>query len=344
MVIDAYTHFFPVAYQQMIERCTTRKHPDVPNLQALARLFPNLCEFETRLRHMDKHGIAIQVLTPLPIPVELFIGERDAVTGCELARVANDALATEIGKQDTRFVGVGLLSFSDMQHAVLELSRTVDDLGFAGAMLFTNIAGQPLDSEFLQPLYAKAVELDVPLWLHPVSWDYYPWVRDYLIWQIFGWPIDTTLAMARIVYGGVFDLFPKLKIITHHAGATVPALFGRVVDTYDQNLELAQLSAVRPIEVSDFGRNPVQDFSNFYADTAVSGSVPALRAAVDVFGVGHVLYGSDYPFGPNAGQRFIRANLEAVGALHLSPSDTESIFYNTTRALLQHASYHKGTS
>jgi aminocarboxymuconate-semialdehyde decarboxylase len=334
MVIDAYTHFFPAAYQQRIERSTTRAHPDVPNLQALKHLFPNLCELESRLRHMDKHGIEIQVLTPLPIPVELFIGERDGETGDGLARAANDALAEAISKQNDRFLGVALLSFSHIEHAVVELTRTIEKLGFVGAMLFTNIEGQPLDSPSLRPLYERAVKLDVPLWLHPVSWNYYPWVREYLIWQIFGWPIDTTLAMARIVYGGVFDLFPELKIIAHHAGGAVPPLFGRVVDTYDQYVELERLSTADSAEMNVQPSNPVQNFAHFYADTAVSGSVPALRAAVDVFGAGHVLYGSDYPFGPDTGQRFIRANLDAVRTLQLSPADTTSILSETCRALL----------
>src|SRR6476646_8910012 len=138
MAIDAYTHFFPVAYRQRIEKSTTRSHADVPNLGALARLFPNLCDIDLRLGHMDAYGIDIQVLTPLPIPVELFIGERDRETGTKLARSANDALAAEISHRADRFAGVALLSFSDVDKAVVELERTVQELKFVGAMLFTN--------------------------------------------------------------------------------------------------------------------------------------------------------------------------------------------------------------
>src|SRR6185437_3224797 len=142
-------------------------------------------------------------------------------------RIANDAMAETVVRNPRRFTGVALLCFQEIDQAVEELERAVQILGMKGAMLFTHIQGNPLDMPKLFPLYAKAIELDVPLWIHPISWNYYDWVRDFLIWQIFGWPIDTTLAMARLVYGGVMEKFPKIKFITHHAGGTVPYLFGR---------------------------------------------------------------------------------------------------------------------
>ena len=198
-------------------------------------MFPTLCEFDTRLSHMDRYNTSVQVLTPLPIPAEMFV---EPSAASSLVSVANDAMAEAVAKHPDRFVGVALLSFVDMDEAAKELERCVKQLGMKGAMLFTHISGRPIDIPELSPVYEMAQRLDVPLWIHPISWNYYDWVRDFLIWQIFGWPIDTTLAMARLVYGGVLEKFPDLKFITHHAGGTTPYLIGRVIDTYDQNEEL----------------------------------------------------------------------------------------------------------
>ncbi len=333
MAIDLYTHFFPPAYAEAIARTTSRQHPDVPDLRLLQGVFPNLCQLDLRLPHMDRYGSEVQVLTPLPIPPGQFIADVDRQTPGQLSRIANDALAEAVVRQRDRFVGVALLSFRDIDSAVAEMHRAVDELRFAGAMLFTNIEGEPLDSERLFPIYRTACALDVPLWLHPVSWNYYPWVRDYLIWQIFGWPLDTTLAMARIVYGGVFDRFPQLKLITHHAGGAVPSLIGRVIDTYDQRRDLLRVAGTEPS--AKVLESPPDAFRRFYADTAVSGVTNTLRGANELFGNERLVFGSDYPFGPELGERFLRANLEAVEQLGLSEADTEKILDSNARQLLR---------
>lgn len=332
MTIDAYTHFFPTAYARAIRRTATRAHPDVPDMDLLMKLFPNLCDLSSRVAHMDRHEISMQVLTPLPIPPELFTGDKG---GAPLARDANNAMAEEIESQN-RFVGVALLCFEDPEEAAGELERAVRQAGLKGGMIFTNIQGRPLDSPDLFCVYEKAVELDVPLWIHPISWNYYDWVRDYLIWQIFGWPIDTTLAMARLVYGGVLEKYPHLKLITHHAGGTVPYLIGRVVDTYDQNEELTRLSGemnAAPAETNT--RTPLEYFRMFYGDTALSGIPGAMRCAYDMFGAGRLLFASDYPFGPDAGQRFIGSNLEALGGLGLDAASMERVRFKNSQDLLK---------
>jgi uncharacterized protein len=329
--IDIYTHFFPPAYAREIVRTATRPHPDVPNIEGLMRLFPNLCELDMRLSHMDRYQTSIQVLTPLPIPPDLFVS--DAHAAKVLTRVANDAMAETVAKRKDRFVGVGLLCFQDMSEAAKELERCVKQLNFKGAMLFTNISGRPLDIPELSKVYEMAQTLDVPLWIHPISWNYYEWVRDYLIWQVFGWPIDTTLAMARIVYGGVYEKFPKLKLITHHAGGTTPFLIGRVVDTYDQNEELMRLSDSKSGHA--MSKTPIEYYKMFYGDTALSGVPGAMQCAYEMFQSDRLIFGSDYPFGPDAGQRFIRSNLAAIDSLRLADHARKKILNENARSLLK---------
>jgi len=333
MNIDIYTHFFPPAYAKEISRTATRSHPDVPNIAMLMRLFPNLSEFDARMAHMDRYQTSIQVLTPLPIPADLFVS--DSRTAAALTRVANDSMAEAIAKRHDHFVGVALLCFQDMDEATIELERSVKELGFKGAMIFTNISGRPLDIPELSKVYEKAQSLDVPLWIHPISWNYYEWVRDYLIWQIFGWPIDTTLAMARIVYGGVFEKFPKLKFITHHAGGTTPYLIGRVIDTYDQNEELMRLSEDPQKSAPTPTKAPIDYYRMFYGDTALSGVPGAMQCAYEMFTSERLLFGSDYPFGPDRGQRFIRSNLAAIDTLRLGDRDRKKVLVENARALLR---------
>lgn len=330
--IDIYTHFLPPRYGSEIIRRATRTHPDVPNMDMLMRMFPNLCEFETRLTHMDRYETSLQVLTPLPIPADLFVN--DVATASALVRVANDTMAEAVSKRPDRFVGVALLCFADMDEAAKELERAVKQLGFKGAMLFTNISGAPIDTPALFPVYETAQRLDVPLWIHPISWNYYDWVRDYLIWQIFGWPVDTTLAMARLVYGGVLEKFPKLKFITHHAGGTTPYLIGRVIDTYDQNEELTRLSQPGFAAPPPTAKKPIDYYRMFYGDTALSGIPSAMSCAYEMFGPERLAFGSDYPFGPDSGQRFIRSNLTAIDALNLPDQARRKVLVGNARLLL----------
>lgn len=329
--IDIYTHFFPPAYGKEIMKRATRAHPDVPNIEMLMRFFPNLCEFDARLGHMDKYQTSLQVLTPLPIPADLFVS--DAAAANALVRVANDSMAEVIANRQDRFAAVALLCFADMDEAANELERAVKHLGMKGGMLFTNISGKPVDIPQMFPVYEKAQSLDVPLWIHPISWNYYGWVRDFLIWQIFGWPIDTTLAMARLVYGGVLEKFPRLKFITHHAGGTTPYLIGRVIDTYDQNAELMRLSGSSAI-TGPAAKKPIDYYHMFYGDTALSGIPSAMNCGYEMFGSDRFAFGSDYPFGPDAGQRFIHANLTAIESLKLSSSDLKKVLVGNSQSLL----------
>ena len=242
-------------------------------------------------------------------------------------------MAEAISKRQDRFAAVALLCFADMDEAANELERAVKRLGMKGGMLFTNISGKPVDIPQMFPVYEKAQSLDVPLWIHPISWNYYDWVRDFLIWQIFGWPIDTTLAMARLVYGGVLEKFPRLKFITHHAGGTTPYLIGRVIDTYDQNAELMRLSGSSAI-TGPAAKKPIDYYHMFYGDTALSGIPSAMNCGYEMFGSDRFAFGSDYPFGPDAGQRFIHANLTAIESLKLSSSDIKKVLVGNSQSLL----------
>jgi aminocarboxymuconate-semialdehyde decarboxylase len=332
MNIDIYTHYLPPQYAAAIVRKSDRRHPDVPNVDLLKQLFPKLCDMDLRLPDMDLHQTTLQVLTPLPISPDLFVGREGAA---ELTRIANDGMADAVLRFPKRFAGVALLFMDDPEAAEMELRRCIHELGFKGAMIFTNVGGKPIDDSHFDRIYGTAVELEVPLWLHPVSWNYYDWVRDYLIWQIFAWPMDSTLAMARLVYGGVMARFPRLKVITHHAGGVLPFLIGRVIDTHVQNQELSRLSGSEHAPSPSDADNPANTFKLFYGDTALSGIPSAMDCAYQFFGSEKLVYGSDYPFGPAEGESFIRSNHAALECLRLTQAENEKVLFRNSENLLK---------
>ncbi len=337
MTIDIYTHFVPARYADALARKTSGVHPDAGRIGDLGKMFPNLLECDSRLAHMDKYGVSLQVLTPLPLPVEEFMTEGDEQRVCELVRLANDSMAEIVARRPDRFVAVALLAFQEIGLAVEELVRAVRELSMKGAMLFTNINGRPLDWPELFPIYEKAVELDVPLWVHPVSWNYYEWIRDFLLWQIFGWPFDTTLATARLVYSGVLEKFPRLKLVTHHSGGVMPYLSERIRDIHDQTEEFRALYSEENVDApgqASGRRHPLDVFRMFYTDVALSGSLPALRCSYAFFGARQLVFGTDYPFSPEQGERFIRANLAAVNSLEITTEERTRILAENAKELL----------
>ena len=124
-----------------------------------------------------------------------------------LTRVANDSIAEFVALQPDRFIGVGVLPVVD-DVMMEEFERIHGELGLKGVLIFSNIEGKPLDDESMWPLYERAAELDFPIWIHPQHANYYPWIRKDVLDRVLAWPFDTSLAMARLVYGGVFEKHP----------------------------------------------------------------------------------------------------------------------------------------
>jgi predicted TIM-barrel fold metal-dependent hydrolase len=145
------------------------------------------------------------------------------------------------------------------------------------------------------------------------------------VWQVLGWPHDSTVAMARMVFSGLFDKFPNLQVLTHHLGGTAPYLEGRLGPLWDQ------LGSRTPDEdyeslLKSMKKRPVDYFRMFYGDTVVGGADAALQCGLSFFGADHVLFASDCPFDPEGGPMFIRENMRAVNALAIPERDKTKIF------------------
>jgi predicted TIM-barrel fold metal-dependent hydrolase len=223
--------------------------------------------------------------------------------------------------------------------AVKEIERAVKKLGAAGVQTFTNVNGRPLDEPDFLPIFEKAAELDVPIWVHPARGAGFPDYQTekkskYELWWVFGWPYETSIFMARMVFAGIFDRFPKIKIITHHLGGMVPYFSGRTGPGLDQ-LGARTEEEDLTVYLRRLKKRPQEYFKMFYADTATFGSGPAIRCGLDFFGADQVLFASDSPFDPEKGAGYIRETIRCVDVLDVSEEDRRKIYEGNIRRLIR---------
>ncbi len=330
--IDVYNHIFPRRY---FDRMVAAR-PEHKDIGKRVRSIPFLIDLDLRFRVLDQFGDDYrQVLSVAAPPLETL---GDPATTGELARIANDEMARMVARYD-RFVGfTASLPLNDVDQSLLEIDRAIIELGANGVQLFTNVNGRPLDSPELLPIFAAMARHDRPIWVHPTRGarfaDYPGETRSrYEIWWTFGWPYETSAMMARLVFGGYFDRFPNLKIITHHLGGNTPYHEGRVGPGMDQ-LGARTSDEDLSVILQRLKKRPLDYFKQFYADTATFGARPAMRCGIDFFGPDHVLFASDAPFDPEKGPGYIRETIRILENLDLSAEDRQKIFQDNAVRLL----------
>ncbi len=316
MIIDIYSHHLPRSIGPWVAKekyYGEGKQLDYPL---------NNGDAEVRLGLMDKYGIQIQALSQTT-PVLLGFNAEDAAEVCRLSNDANYALCKA---HPERFVNICIMSLLDVKTALAELDRSVNELDCRGVTLSTNQNGKGLDSRDFYPFYEKLAEHDLPLLLHPTHWDGYPLVdmeKGWRMMHVFGWPFDSTQAVWRLIFGGVIDRFPSLKIVMHHLGAMIPYFSRRVEQNFNKFLR-------------DKLPRPLSEYwGNIYADSATDGTLGAYACGYAFFGADRMVYGSDYPFGPEAGEDFIRSNLEGVKAMKIGASEKKKVLGDNAKKLLK---------
>jgi predicted TIM-barrel fold metal-dependent hydrolase len=229
---------------------------------------------------------------------------------------------------------------NNVPEALREMDRAIQTLGAKGIQIFTNVNGRPLDEPEFYPIFDRMVnKYDLPIWVHPTRGakfaDYPSEAKSkYEIWWLFGWPYETSAFMARMVFSGMFEKLPNLKIITHHLGAMAPFFDARI------GLGMDQLGARTADEdytliLKRMGRRPVDFFKMFYADTSVNGSPAATRCGLEFFGADHVLFGTDCPFDPEGGPLFIREIIKTIDGLGLKPNDRRKLYFGNAMSMLR---------
>jgi len=277
---------------------------------------------EVRLRLMERYEVQIQALSQTT-PVLLGFNAEDAA---EICRISNDGNYALCKAYPDRFVNICIMSLLDVKSALQELDRSINELDCRGVTISTNQNGKGLDSHEYFPFYEKVAQHDLPVLLHPTLWEDYPLVdmeKGWRFMQIFGWPFDTTQAVWRLIFGGVIDRYPTIKIVTHHLGAMIPYFARRV----EQNCNKFLKDKV-PRHISEY-------WNNFYGDTATDGTMSSYPCGYAFFGPDRMVYGSDYPFGPEAGEDFIRSNLEGVKGMKVPAKDKKKILGENAKKLLK---------
>jgi predicted TIM-barrel fold metal-dependent hydrolase len=330
--IDVFPHILPRRYfERMLDVA-----PRGMALQKRMSGIPVLVDLEERFRIMDRYEDYRQVLTLANPPIEV-VGGPDASP--DLARLANDCMAEIVERHPDRFPAfVASLPMNNPEAALGEIDRALDALGATGVQMFSNVAGRPLDAPEFQPLFARLAERRLPIWLHPAR----PALADYAgeprskydLWWAFGWPYDTTLAMGRLVFSGLFDRHPALVVITHPMGAMVPFCAGRVGGGLDQ-LGTRSDDAEDAAALGRLRRRPIDYFKMFYGDTALFGAWHAMESGLTFFGADHILFGTDMPFDPERGPGFIRDTIAAMDRMRASDAEKAAIYEGNARRLLR---------
>ena len=332
MKIDAFNHFFPEAfYRKMLEVA-----PNHPDMGRRVRNVPTLTDLDQRFRVMDEFGDYGQILSLASPPLEAIATAEVSPT---LAQIANDGMAELVNKYPDRFPGfTASLPMNNPDAVAKEIDRSIKELGARGVQVFSNVEGRPLDEPEFSIVWESLADYDLPVWIHPARGQGFP---DYLteekskyeIWWTLGWPYETSVTMARLVFSGLFDRFPNLKIITHHMGAMIPYFEGRVGPGWDQlgtRTSDEDLGAL----LKTLNKRPLDYFKQFYADTALFGSLSGTKCGLDFFGVDHVLFASDFPFDPEAGM-YIRDTIRIIEQLEISEQARDQIFQGNARQLLK---------
>lgn len=326
-IIDLYCHIFPDRFFTEM----TGVAPKLENIGKRLRGITKLFDLEARFREMDEFGDYRQIIS-LPNPaIEDIASPAD---GLKLAHIANDAMAELCRQHPDRFPAfAAAVCLTDIEGSIAEARRAITQLGARGVQIFTSIAGEPLDQPKFDPFFAALAEFDLPVWLHPVRTaamaDYPSETKSrFEMWWCFGWPYDTSVAMMRLVFSGLLDRYPKLKIITHHLGGMIPYYDGRVgpgMTVLGQRTSDEDYSGILPSL-----KRPHMDYlHDFYADTALfGGGVHAVRCGLEFFGADHVVFATDTPLGP------IKPTIDAVKKLELAPADERKILCGNAEKLL----------
>ena len=316
MIIDIFSHHISKAVGRIIEK---------GKYYGPGKQFPfpaQNADAEVRLALMDKYGIDVQAISQTtPVLLGFNAEESD-----EICRVSNDDNYALCKAYPDRFVNICIVSMMDMKSTTAELQRCIDELDCRGVTVSSNINGKGLDSPEYFPFYEKLAEHDLPLLIHPTHWESYPLVdmdEGWRFMQMLGWPFDTSQAVWRLILGGVLDRYPALKIVTHHMGALMPYFTRRIEASFNRNWR------------DKLGHELSYYWENIYGDTATDGTVASYPCGYAFFGPERLMYGTDYPFGGEAGEDVIRENLAGVRTLDIGEVDMDKILGGNAAKLLK---------
>lgn len=272
----------PAAHEMQIKfaNALTRE----TNKKQVAERAPKLSNIEVRLKDMDRMGIDIQAISPAPQQTYYWTEPK---MGAELARQVNERLAEIVAKWPDRFVGLGTVPLQDPDLAISELTYAVKNLGMRGVEINGSVNGMDLtDGRLgLERFFAKVQELDVILFMHPTGYTQGERLLDHYFNNVIGNPLETTVAASHLIFDGVMDRYPKLKVVLPHGGGFLAHYWERMNHGWK----------ARPDCRTVIRKKPTSYLEKFYFDTIVF-DPQMLNNMVRRYGADHVVMGTDYPF------------------------------------------------
>ena len=272
-------------------------------------------DLDKRLHDMDLYGVDAQIVSVCP---QTFLYDQDPALTASFAAIQNEQISALVRAMPDRFMGLATLPLQAPERAVAELRRAMLELGLVGAEIGSHVEGRNLDHAELEPVWAAAAELGAFILVHPQKVAAANRLGSYYLANLIGNPLETSIAAASLVFAGVLDRYPTLKVCFSHGGGFVPYQAGRLMHGWD----------VRPEARKRLAKSPEASLRRLYFDTILHFD-PALEFLIDAFGAAHVLLGSDYPFD--------MGNLDCVRQIRELPileSDRRMILGDGMRALL----------
>jgi aminocarboxymuconate-semialdehyde decarboxylase len=272
-------------------------------------------ELRARFALMDSAGIQLQILSATPASPH-FANETAAVA---MSRQINDEYAELAARHPDRFRAFAALPLPHVQASLEELRRSLDELGMLGVAITTSILGHSIADPLFAPIYAELNRRGSVLYVHPAGCGAEsPLIQQHRLTWAVGAPVEDTVAIMHLIYAGIPKRYPKMKIITAHLGGALPMLMERIDHQY-------------LFEAPDIPEKPSIAAKRLWYDTVGHDHVPALRAAVETFGAGRLLLGTDFPY---QGGELFQTTVDYVHRAGLSPADTQAILDTNAAQLL----------
>ena len=343
MKIDLHTHILPREWPDLdkkygypgfirLEHCDECSARMMIGDRVFREITDNVWNAERRIEEMDRTGVSTQVLSTVPVMFSYWAKPRDAL---DLCRLLNDHMAEIVRRYPSRFVGLGTIPLQDIDLAAQELTRCVRELGLRGMEIGSHVDANDhchgpdcrnLDHPALDTVWKTAEDLSAAIFVHP--WDMMGKKRMPKYWLpwLVGMPAETSLAICSMIFGGVFERFPKLRVAFAHGGGAFPATIGRIEHGFHVRPDLVAI---------DNRTNPRKYLANdarparFYVDSLVH-DADALRLLLKIFGARRVALGSDYPFPLGEAEPG-----KLIETMNLGTNEKDYLFSGTAREFLE---------
>lgn len=272
-----------------------------------------LTVIDERLSEMDKLGIDIQVISPSPGQYYYF-AEPDL--GLQAAKLVNNGITEAVAKYPDRFIGMGSVPLQNTDMAIIEMKRCVKELGLSGIEISTNVGERELSHPDIRPFFAAAEELGVLIFIHPLGFSHGQRLKEHYFNNLIGNPLESTIAVSHLIFDGVLDQYPGLKVCVAHGGGYLPVYHGRMDHGWRVREDCRQT----------ISKTPSEYLHQLYFDTLVFDK-DHLSYMVKIYGADHLCLGTDYPFD--------MSETDPIG-FHdqLSDNDRKKIFGETAAYLL----------